>query len=231
MQRHFDVQLNKLKEYLLKMRALVEKMIDLSIKGFIECDREISKEVSTYETDVNDLQIEIDERVLRLLALMQPVATDLRFIVMVSKISGELERIADLAMNVCQNTQFIALQQKDSKILSDLIKMGNVSKEMLKESLDSFVNRDAELAKKVLESDDQLDVLKENIFEQLIEKIISDVSNVNTYIPLMLISRNLERIGDQTTNIAEEVIYLVLGKDVRHHHEEKKREENGKKQL
>jgi len=224
MQRHFDVQLDKLKESIIKMGEFVEQMISLSVKGFLESDKELIKEVSNYEIEVNDLQIEIDERSLRLLALMQPVATDLRFIVMVSKICSELERIGDLTINICQNTQYLK-QKKQDQILSDLKKMSEISRQMLKNSINSFINKDEEIAKKVLESDTELDILKNNIFKQVKTKISDDISNIDEYLSLLLIAKNLERIGDKTTNIAEEVIYLASGKDVRHHHEEKERTE------
>lgn len=228
MERHFDIQLNKLNEKLTRMGSLVEEMISVSIKGFIEGNKEVKQEIANYETEVNDLQIEIDDRVLRLLALMQPVATDLRFLVMVSKIAAELERIGDLAMNVCQNMQYVEKIISSQKIITELSKMGEIVQKMLKDGLDSFVNRDAELAKKVLGYDDNLDNFKDTTFSQIKEKMAADSPNIQTYVSLMLISRNFERAGDQITNIAEEVIYLVLGRDVRHHREEKQMEENQK---
>lgn len=222
MERHFDNELLKLKQLLLNMGCLVEKMINLSIKGFREYNFEISKEIFDAETEVNDLQIEIDEHVIQLLALMQPLASDLRFLLMASRMSSDLERIGDLAVNMIQNTKYLIELQKEHKELSDLTEMGKIVQMMFKESIEAFVNKDDTLAKKVLESDSELDSYKRKILDQNIKKMTLDSSTIGSCIPLILISRNLERIGDHATNVAEEVIYLVKGIDVRHHHEEKK---------
>jgi phosphate transport system protein len=204
MHRHFEENLAQLKARLVHMGATGEKMLELSIQSLIDRNAVWHAEVFKLEEVVNELQIEIDERVISVLALQHPVAADLRLVVMSSKIAGELERIADQAVNICQNTSH-----------------------MLRESLDAFVRQDAALAQQVLNTDDKVDAFKNQIFRELLTYMMADPSTIPRALALILISRNLERTADHSTNIAEEVIYLAQGRDVRHHHEEKRREANG----
>jgi len=222
MHRHFEEQIAELKARLIHMGAIAESMIDISIRGLIERRTDRHSEVFKLEEEVNELHIEIDEKVISVLALQHPVASDLRFVLMSSKIAGELERIGDQAVNICQNTAFF-LEQPPLKPIIDIPLMADCARKMLREALDAFVRQDVALAQDVLDRDDEVDAYKNQIFRSLLTYMMSDPGTIQRALSLVLISRNLERVGDHATNIAEEVIYVVQGRDVRHHHEEKKR--------
>jgi phosphate transport system protein len=217
--RHFDEELNLLKQKLLFMASLAESMIYKAIKSLIGREDSLIQEVNKDEEKVNLLQIEIDELCLRLLALKQPMATDLRFITSAMKINGELERIADMAVNTTQCAA-VLIKQPQLKPYIDIPRMADLAQRMVKDSLDSFIKQDVNLARSVLTRDDQIDALKDQIFRELLTFMISDNSSIPRALELILVSRHLERIGDHATNIAEDVIYLVQGKDIRHHIEE-----------
>lgn len=214
-QRHFDEELADLKKKLLHMGSLVQEMIHLAVKGLVEQDESMAKTVFGMENEVNGLHIEIDNIALRLIALHQPMAADLRLLATVVKINSEIERIADLAVNMCESTHFI-LAKPLVKPLIDLPEMAEIAQKMVSESLKSFTGSDVALAQRVLEEDDRVDDLKDQIFRELLTYMISDPSTIDRAISLILISRNIERIGDHATNIAEDVIYMVQGRDVRH---------------
>jgi phosphate transport system protein len=154
-----------------------------------------------------------------MIALHQPIATDLRFITAAMKINSDLERIADQAVNISQTTEYL-LEEPALKPLIDVPRMAHIASEMLKDALDSFVNRDENLARSVLVRDDEVDDLKEQVFRELLTYMISDASTIKRAIALILISRNLERIADHATNIAEDVVFVVAGKDIRHRAEQ-----------
>jgi phosphate transport system protein len=194
-------------------------MIYKAIKSLIGREDSLIQEVNKDEEKVNLLQIEIDELCLRLLALKQPMATDLRFITSAMKINGELERIADMAVNTTQCAA-VLIKQPQLKPYIDIPRMADLAQRMVKDSLDSFIKQDVNLARSVLTRDDQIDALKDQIFRELLTFMISDNSSIPRALELILVSRHLERIGDHATNIAEDVIYLVQGKDIRHHIEE-----------
>jgi phosphate transport system protein len=225
--RHFEDQLQELKARLVTMGTDAESMIDRAVKSLLERDSGRHAEVFKTEQEVNDLHIEVDERVINLIALHHPVATDLRMAVMCSKIAGELERIGDQAVNICQNTTEL-LRYPPLKPLIDIPLMAEIARRMLRESLDAFVRQDAVLAQKVLDTDDEVDAFKNQIFRELLTYMMSDPGTIPRALALILISRNLERVGDHATNVAEEVIYSAQGRDVRHHHEDTKRTEKGK---
>ncbi|HCN18884.1 MAG: phosphate transport system regulatory protein PhoU [Planctomycetes bacterium GWA2_50_13] len=214
-QRHFDEELADLKKKLLHMGSLVQEMIHLAVKGLVEQDESMAKTVFGMENEVNGLHIEIDNIALRLIALHQPMAADLRLLATVVKINSEIERIADLAVNMCESTHFI-LAKPLVKPLIDLPEMAEIAQKMVSESLKSFTGSDVALAQRVLDEDDRVDDLKDQIFRELLTYMISDPSTIDRAISLILISRNIERIGDHATNIAEDVIYMVQGRDVRH---------------
>jgi len=225
--RHFEDQLNELKGRLVTMGTAAESMIERAVKALLERDAARLPEVFRTEQQVNELHIEVDERVINLIALHHPVATDLRMAVMCSKIAGELERIGDQAVNICQNTTEL-LRYPPLKPLIDIPLMAEIARRMLRESLDAFVRQDAVLAQKVLNTDDEVDAFKNQIFRELLTYMMSDPGTISRALALILISRNLERVGDHATNVAEEVIYSAQGRDVRHHHEEQRRTEEGK---
>jgi len=197
------------------MGSMAQGMIRVAIKGLVERDESILEEVFKNEEEVNHLQIEIDDMAMRLLALRQPMAVDLRFIAASIKINSELERIADQAVNVCQNTQ-VLLKYPLLKPLIDIPRMAEIAQKMLNDSLEAFVNRDPDQAQVTLAEDDKLDGLKDQIFRELLTYMISDPTTVQRALCLILISRNLERIGDHATNVCEDVIYMVQGRDIRH---------------
>jgi phosphate transport system protein len=221
--RHIEDQLNQLKDRLVHMGSVAELMVDSAIKSLVDNRSDRHPTIYKYENEVNDLHIEIDERVIDLLALQQPMASELRFVLMSSKIAGELERIADQAVNICQNTA-ILVKQPPLKPLIDIPLMAAAARRMLREALDAFVRQDADLARRVLDEDDEVDAFKNQIFRELLTYMMADPGTISRALALILISRNLERVGDHATNIAEEVIYVVQGRDVRHHHEQQRRE-------
>ncbi len=218
MERHFDQDLQQVKERILSMGSLTETMIHIAIKALTERKRELTRTVYRQEEDVNKLQIEIDERCLRMIALHQPAASDLRFITAAMKINSDLERIGDQAVNISQTTEYL-LEEPPLKPLIDVPRMAQIASAMLKDALDSFVNRDENLARSVLVRDDQVDDLKLQVFRELLTYMISDPTTIKRAIDLILISRNLERIADHATNIAEDVVFVIAGKDIRHHAE------------
>ncbi len=219
MERHFEQELQLLKDRLLHMGSLAERMIQIAIKGLVDRDEKILKEVFDSEQKVNQLHVEVDERCLLLLALRQPIAVDLRLITAAMKINTDLERIGDQAVNIAQNT-IMLLKEPVLKPLIDTPHMAQIAAGMVKDALDSFVKKDADLARNILTRDDQVDNLKDQIFRELLTYMLSNPASITRAIDLILISRNLERIADHATNIAEDVIFMVVGKDIRHHAED-----------
>ena len=181
----------------------------------IERNEALTEEVLAKERTVNAMQIEVDEMAVRLTALQQPVAADVRFLFMASRIATELERIGDQASNICQNLHFV-LQAPPLKPLVDLPIMAELAQKMVRDSLTAMINRDCAMAEKVLEEEETVDAFRDQIFRTLLTYMMADPGTIQRAMSLILISRNLERIGDHATNIAEEVIYWVQGRDVRH---------------
>ncbi|MFN0118829.1 MAG: phosphate signaling complex protein PhoU [Elusimicrobiota bacterium] len=218
--RHFEEVEEELKYRLLHMGSLVEEMIHLAIFSLIERDSSHFEKIFHIEKEVNQLHIEIDDRCFKLLALFQPTAADLRFTVGAIKINSDLERIGDQAVNVSQTTAILLKHPQLEKKLLDIPRMAELAKRMLKDSLDAYVKRDVELARSVVQRDSEEDKLKSEAFHELLHLMQSDSSTIQRAMSLILISRNLERIADHATNIAEDVIFMVLGKDIRHHTED-----------
>jgi phosphate transport system protein len=218
---HFDEDLQTLKNRLLTMGALVEDRVRQAVVALIERRPELAEKVIAGDHEINDLQIEIDDRCLKLLALQQPIASDLRLITAAMKINADLERIGDQAVNIAQNASAI-LRHAPLRPLLDIPRMADLAEAMTRASLDAFVRKDAPLARAVLARDDEVDALKDQVFRVLLTYMMADPGTIERALSLILVSRNLERIADHATNIAEDVIFLVEAKDVRHHHEEKK---------
>jgi phosphate transport system protein len=216
---HFEDQLQALKNRLLNMGALVEERVRQAILSLMERRQELAEAVARGDREVNELQIEIDDRCLKLLALQQPMATDLRLIASAMKINADLERIGDQAVNIAENVIKL-LPFPPLKPVIDVHKMAEIAESMTRDSLDSFVRKDPVLARAVLGRDDEVDELKDHVFRILLTYMMADPGTIERALGLILISRNLERIADHATNIAEDVIFLVEAKDVRHHHEE-----------
>lgn len=223
MQRHFDEELKKLKEKILKMSSLVEKAIHLSIKALVDRESELAQQIIKSDDQINMLEIEIDEFSLKLLALRQPQAGDLRLITSIMKINNDLERIGDLAVNIAERTIEL-LKFPIVKPLIDIPRMADIAQGMLKDSLDAFVNGDSKLAKNVCERDDKVDNLNDQIFRELLTYMLQDPKTIERAVDLILVGRNLERIADHATNISEDVIYMVNGKTIKHHIEERESE-------
>jgi len=222
MERHLDQELADLKKQLLKMGTLVETAIFESVESLKELSAEKAKKVISEDKVIDELENAIDERCLDLLALRQPVALDLRFITMSMKISTDLERIADLAVDIAQRVLELA-GKPILKPLIDIPKLSNLAKLMSKDALDAFVNKDVDLAEKVILLDSEPDKLRNLVQKELVEEYMSkDSSTVSRAMPLLLIARHLERICDHATNIAEDVIYMVKADVVKHHPEKLK---------
>ena len=219
MERHFDEQLTILKHTLVKMSALSEAMISDAIRVLCERDTAAIPRIREHEEEVNRLQIEIDGICLRLIALYQPTAGDLRFILGAVKTNGDLERMADLATNICGKAERLLQEPLKEPLATSLPKMAALASQMVKESLHAYVNRAVDRARAVLLSDDQLDELNRRIKNDLLVLMQKDPGMIKPALDLLIVARNLERIGDHATNIAENAIFVVKGLDVRHHHE------------
>ncbi len=216
--RHFVEELDYLRSRLLEMSALVEDSVYRSVLSLTEKDPQQSQKVLQNEAEINQMEIEIDDLATRLLALQQPMATDLRFLTSAIKINNDLERMGDLAVNIIERA--LALTNEPlMKPMIDIPAMASRVQSMIRKSLDAFVKKDPELARNVLISDDAVDGLRDSIYEELISYMERDPKTVRQGINLMFVARNLERLADHATNIAEDVLFLVEGVDVRHHAE------------
>jgi phosphate transport system protein len=214
--RHFAVELEELNQALLEMGARVESSIHCSVQALVERDERMARRVIDDEKAINRMELDIDARATRLLALNQPVAGDLRLLIMALKINTDLERMGDLAVNIAERALDL-MRVPQVKPLIDTPRMAALVEDMLHWSLDAFVKRDSDLAAKVLPTDDEVDALRDSIYTELTEVMQRDPGVVTGAIHLMFVARNLERIADHATNIAEDVIFLVSGVDVRHH--------------
>ena len=217
--RHFQEELEQLKARLLEMGGLAEDHLRLAVRGLVERDLALVDRVLTGDAAINQLHMEIDDRCFKLLALHQPMAVDLRAIVSAVKINTDLERVGDLAVNIAEAAGRY-LEHPPVKELIDIPRMADIAQGMLRDALDAYVRRDLVLAQNVLDRDDELDLLKTMVFRELLTHMLRDPSTIEPSLDLVLISRHLERVGDHATNIAEDVIFMVSAKDVRHHVEE-----------
>lgn len=214
MERHFERELQTLRERLLVMGGLAETMIHKGTKALVDREENLVQAVLAHEEEMDLLCIEIDDRCLTLLALRQPMASDLRFIAAAIKINSDLERIGDQAVSIALRARAL-ITQPQLKPLIDIPHMARLAQEMVRKSLDGFVRRDTDLARSVIEADDEVDSLRDQVFRELLTYMISDPSTIPRALDLILVSRHLERIADHATNIAEDVIYIIRGEDVR----------------
>jgi len=221
MERHFDEELKNLKQKLLRMADTAQEMIGLAVKALVERKEALTQEVFGLEQNVNHMEIEIEEEVLRLLALRQPAAGDLRLLTAILKINNDLERVGDQACNIAESTLDL-LQQPPLKPLIDIPHMAQLAQRMIKNSLDAFVNQNPSLAKQVCADDDEVDRINEQIFRELLTYMMQDPKSINRAVDLILVSRNLERVADHATNISEDVIFIVEGKNIKHHIQEER---------
>jgi phosphate transport system protein len=214
--RHFQEELELLKRRLLEMGGLAEENVRLAVRGLVDRDHDVIARVMTGDEPLNNLHIEIDSRCFTLLALYQPMAADLRTIVAAFKINTDLERVGDLAVNIAEAARRYSSHAPVKKLI-DIPRMATIAQSMLRDALDAFVRRDLALAQSVLNEDDRLDELKTQIFRELLTYMLQDPGTIEPALDLILVSRHLERIGDHATNIAEDVIFIVSARDVRHH--------------
>jgi phosphate transport system protein len=215
MKKHYSEQLAGLRELVLRMGGLVEQMTRRVVQSLVERNVGLLAEVRAMETQVNQLHIDIDEACIELIALRQPAAADLRFIAAAMKINADMERIGDQAINMVERAE-VLLTVPPLKPLIDIPRMADIAQEMLKASLDAFVTGDDALAYATILKDDEVDQLKDQVFRELLTFMMSDPTTIPRAMELILVSRHLERIGDHATNICEDVIFMVKGKDVRH---------------
>jgi len=211
----FDMELKELKEKLLHEAGLVERAIQDAIKALLERTSDVARKVIEDDDWINTLEVEIDEFCLKLLALRQPAARDLRFITTAIKINYDLERIGDMAVNICERVLELN-QESQLKPYIDLPTMANIVQTMVKESLDAFVKEDVQLALKVTQDDEQVDNYLDQIFRELLTYMMQDARTISRATRLLFISKNLERMADHAVNIAELVIFMVEGKIIRH---------------
>jgi phosphate transport system protein len=215
MQRHFDQELAQLKEHLLRMASVVERQIFRAMQSLVERDSDLAHGVVIHDHDVNSLDVDIDDACIKLLALHQPTARDLRFITTAMKISSELERMGDLAENIARRALELN-EEPQLKPYIDLPRMGDSTMRMVQECLNAFVNSDATLARKVCNDDDYVDNLNEQLFRELLSFMLENPKTITRAIRLTFVAKSLERIADHATNIAELVVYMVEGKNIRH---------------
>ena len=223
--RHFQEDLDLLKARLLEMGGLAEERVREAIHGLMDREPAAIEAVLTGDEPINDLHMEVDDRCFKLLALHQPMAADLRVIVAAVKINTDLERVGDLAVNIAEAAKRYSTHPPVKKVI-DIPRMADIAQAMLRDALDAYVNRDVALAQRVLNEDDTLDSLKTLIFRELLTIMLNDPSTIEGALDLILVSRHLERIGDHATNVAEDVIFMVSARDVRHHAPEPTVEQN-----
>lgn len=220
MERHVDVELRRMQDELVRMASLAEAAIGLAVKALVSRDAESARQVIASDDAINSLEMEIDELCLRAMALYQPEAKDLRLLVMAMKINNDLERMGDQAVNIAERTLEL-LREPLLKPLIDIPRMAEVAQRMVKDSIDAFVHQDTARAQAVCRQDDEVDRYDDQIFRELLTYMMEDPKAITRSVNLILVSRHLERIADHATNIAEDVIYMVEGKNIKHHAQER----------
>lgn len=213
--RHFEAELDRLKESLVQMAGLAEEQVDTAVRSLLTRDSDLAQRVIDRDPQIDDLEVAIDNQAISLLALQQPMARDLRFITMAMKISNDLERVGDHAVNIAHALSYI-VEAPPLPQLPELEEMTGLSTEMLADALDSFVRADSELARTIGERDDRVDELHENVFRIVLTHMMEDPRKIGAGIDMILVSRNLERIADLATNVAEDVVFMVEGRSIKH---------------
>ena len=216
--RHFDKEIEHLKELLLRMGAMVEDAISESIRALLERDSVAAQRVIDSDTAIDQMELEIDQHTIELIAMMQPAAVDLRFVAAAMKITPELERVADLAVDVCERALELN-REPPLKPLLDIPRLARVTQNMVRQALDAFVRRDAVLAREVIVRDDEVDLLTEQSFRELLTYMLEDSRNISRAIRLTFVGKYFERMADGATNICEMVVYLAEGKVIKHQHQ------------
>ncbi|HEX2722156.1 MAG TPA: phosphate signaling complex protein PhoU [Gemmatimonadaceae bacterium] len=218
--RHFHDQLNELKRKLLEMSAHAEKLVDTSIGALIDRDRQAADEVIAGDRIVNTLEVEIEQLAVSLLALQQPMAKDLRFIVGTIKVSSDLERVGDHAVNIAESALHLIDQGATITPSPELEDMTRRARSMLRDALDAFTRADGALGREVCKADDAVDALHNSVFRILLTHMMEDARTITPSLELLLVSRNLERVADLATNIGEDAVYLAEGRQIKHHFED-----------
>lgn len=218
--RHFHEDLTQLKQALLDMGAVSQNLIDLSIKALLDHDRDTAEEVIAGDKQVNGLEVEIEQRAIRLLALQQPLARDLRFLVGAIKVSSDLERVGDHAVNIAQSAVRLVDYGGRLTPAPEIEDMARRSRLMLSQAVDAFIRADGSLGREVCKADDAVDALHDSVFRSLLTHMMESARNITPSLELLLVSRNLERVADLATNIGEDAVYLAEGKQIKHHFED-----------
>jgi phosphate transport system protein len=213
--KRYEEELKKLREEILYMGGMVEDQIQKAIKSLVDRDSNLAEVIIERDHEVNRLDVEVDDLCIKLLALHQPAGRDLRFITTGLKITTDLERVGDMAVNICERALELN-QEPQLKPYIDIPRMARIAQRMIRESLDAFVREDTELALKVCKNDEEVDQLNSQIFREVVTFMIDDPHTINRAIKISSISKYLERIADHATNIAEMVIFMVKGKSIRH---------------
>ncbi|HDQ26664.1 MAG TPA: phosphate signaling complex protein PhoU [bacterium] len=215
MERHFDEELKALKKNILNMASMVDELTGRAIKALKERDEALAEEVEKADEVVDLLEIEIDKQCLDLMARRQPLAIDLRFITSVMKINNDLERIGDLATTIAHKSR-ILLKYPPLKPLIDIPRMADMVREMIKESVNALVERDSVKAMKIIEMDNEVDSLYVQVFREILTYMMENNENIKSGIELILIAKYIERMADHVTNIAEDIVYMIEGKTIKH---------------
>jgi len=218
--RHFHDQLSSLKEQLLAMSAIAEERTEISVEALLARDREKANLVIIGDADLNRLEVEVEQAAVELLALQQPMARDLRFIIGAIKVSNDLERVGDHAVNIAECAIRLADKPKANIKIPEIEVMARRARKMLSDSLDAFIRADGALGRKVCREDDVVDSLHDSVFRVLLTHMMADPKTITPSLELLLVGRNLERIADLATNIGEDAVYLAEGKQIKHHRED-----------
>lgn len=218
--RHFHDELTELKQRLLDMSAIAERLVDQSIKSLLEHERDTAEEVIAGDKRINSLEVEIEQRAIRLLALQQPMARDLRFLVGAIKVSSDIERVGDHAVNIAQSAVRLVDYGGRLTPAPEIEDMARRSRLMLSQAIDAFIRGDGALGREVCKADDAVDALHDSVFRSLLTHMMESARNITPSLELLLVSRNLERVADLATNIGEDAVYLAEGKQIKHHFED-----------
>jgi phosphate transport system protein len=218
--RHFHDELAQLKQKLSDMSALAEQLVERSIKALLDHEREVAEEVISGDKRVNALEVDIEQRAIRLLALQQPMARDLRFLVGAIKVSSDLERVGDHAVNIAQSAVRLVDYGGRLTPAPEIEDMARRSRLMLSQAIDAFIRGDGALGREVCKADDAVDAIHDSVFRSLLTHMMESARNITPSLELLLVSRNLERVADLATNIGEDAVYLAEGKQIKHHFED-----------
>lgn len=226
MERHLQVEINELKQNLVRMAGLVEAAIDRAVRSLKERDEGLARQVIDRDRDIDDLEIRVENQCVTILARQQPVAMDLRLLVASIKMNNDLERMGDHAVNIAEKALSL-IQTSPLKPLIDIPRMAGLVQAMVRNSLDAFVKGDAEKARSVCENDDVIDQLEDQINRELLTYTLQEPRNIPKAMDLSMIAKNLERIADLSTNVCEEVIFMVEARTIKHHYEERSGRQEG----